>query len=163
MFSPQEPPPTGVVVARSVQTRNITEDGAHLSVRAICHSPEICVQCVCVWWLSLLFWCFQSHLPAWKEFSGLFSVSLETESREMVIGMSTLLGYLAWHIKKYPLEAVNSVSWGRRGWSGSLFLQEDPCLKTCYFYCAVDSSVSQHLGKSSTAQEGACRQAGRQD
>lgn len=25
-------------------------------------------------------------------------------------------------------------------------------------YCAVDSSVSQHLGKSSAAQEGACRQ-----
>lgn len=37
-------------------------------------------------------------------------------------------------------------------------LQEALGLKTCYLYCAVDSSVSQHLGKSSTAQEGACRQ-----
>lgn len=26
-----------------------------------------------------------------------------------------------------------------------MLLQEDLCLKTCYLYCAVDSSVSQHF------------------
>lgn len=93
-FSPQEPPPAGVVVTRSVKTSDVTGDGAHLGAGAICHSPEICVLvavCVCVCDGCL---CFNASrvTPAHLErIIRTSSVLLEMESREKVIVVSTLL------------------------------------------------------------------------
>lgn len=46
---------------------------------------------LCVMALPVVSVLLEPHLPTWKEFLGPFSVSLETESREKVIGVSTLL------------------------------------------------------------------------
>lgn len=52
---------------------------------------DFCAMCLCVMALPVVSVLPEPHLPAWKDFSGLFSVSLETESREKVIGGSPLL------------------------------------------------------------------------